>query len=142
MRPGSGAGFLFWQATRSERALEDEADAWQLLHDTLRKPLHETPQDGTLATYCRKLSRDDAKADPATMTAEDIDRRVHALVPWPGVIIEIDGEPLKILSAELSPTKDSTPLACKDSTLHLVSVQPAGKKPMSGKAWANGRQSL
>lgn len=113
--------------------------ACHLLPDVLKNPLREAAQDDAQATFCGKLSREDGKADASAMTAEDIDRRVRALVPWPGVTLMVEGQELKVLETSLVETKGSTPISCKDgSTLHLVSVQPAGKKPMAAADWRNG----
>jgi methionyl-tRNA formyltransferase len=113
----------------------------RLLAETLAAPLRDTPQNEADATFCTKLSREDGFVDPATMTAEDIDRTVRGLNPWPGVTVTIDGQPLKLLETELSASKQSFPLPCaNNSTLFLVTIQPAGKKPMTGTEWARGRQ--
>lgn len=113
----------------------------KLLVDTLSLPLAETPQPADGITVCGKLTREDAFADPATMTADEIDRRVRALHPRPGAVVTIDGQELKLLETSLQPTDDSAPLPCADATtLHLVSVQPAGKQAMTGAAWARGRR--
>lgn len=113
----------------------------ELLSETLKSPLKPFPQPRDGITFCTKLSKDDGKADPTTMTAEEIDRRVRALNPWPSVTVQLEGYAVKLLETSLHPTKDTAPLPCaKDTTLHLVSVQPAGKKPMTGAAWANGRK--
>jgi methionyl-tRNA formyltransferase len=111
----------------------------ELLVQTLAVPLHSQEQDLAHVTFCRKLTRDDGRADTALMTAEEIDRRVRALVPWPGVTVRIDGDELKLLETSLTETSESVPLPCKNSVLHLVSVQPPGKKPMSGKEWTRGK---
>lgn len=111
----------------------------QLLVDTLAAPLKPVPQDDSQATFCGKLSREDGQLDPSVKSAEEIDRAVRALTPWPGVTVSLDGTPLKLLQSSLTPQAASAPLQCaKGTTLHLVTVQPAGKKPMSGKDWANG----
>lgn len=95
----------------------------------------EHPQDESKVTVCRKLTRADGAADPQTMTAEQIDRKVRALVPWPGVTW---GD-LKILAAELEPHADGWAVPCaQGSTLYVTSIQPAGKKPMTGSAYAHG----
>lgn len=110
-----------------------------LLVYTLRDPplLREQSADGI--TICRKLTREDGKVDPATMTALEIDRRVHALNPWPGVLVEVNGKPLKLLRTSLRPHPDAAPLLCKDATtLSLIEVQPPSKKPMTGKEWERG----
>ena len=78
--------------------------------------------------------------DPGTMTAEEIDRHVRALVPWPGVTCTIEGETMKLLETSLEPTEEALELLCKDgTTLYVVSLQAPGKKPLSGKAWLRGR---
>jgi methionyl-tRNA formyltransferase len=108
-----------------------------LLCETLKKPLKPVEQDATHVTVCRKLSREDGFVDPATMTADEIDRKARALTPWPGVTMT----DVKLLETSLEPTPHSTPLPCaKNSILHLVKVQPAGGKPMSGSDWMRGRQ--
>jgi methionyl-tRNA formyltransferase len=112
----------------------------ELLIETLQLPLGPTEQDHNAATFCKKLTREDGMADPQTMTAEELDRRVRALNPWPGVTIAHENQNIKILRSSLIETADTTPLRCAaGSTLYLVEVQPASKKPMTGKSWALGR---
>lgn len=111
----------------------------RLLVETLSKPLKETPQPTTGVTICRKLSRDDGKADLATMHAVTIDRMARALYPWPGVTATVKGRDLKILETALEPSETSTPIECANgTTLHLVMVQEAGKKAMTGAEWERG----
>ncbi len=110
-----------------------------LLVDVLSKPLVETPQPTDGVTVCRKLSRDDGKADLGAMDAATIDRMARALYPWPGVTATVKGRELKILETATEATGSSTPVDCaKGTTLHLVTVQEAGKKAMSGAEWARG----
>ncbi len=112
-----------------------------LLAKTLLEPLKSVPQDERLVTVCRTLSRDDGRIDPLTLTAVEIDRRLRAFTPWPGVTMSVDGTDVKILAAALTPSDDSVPLACKDGTvLHLQIVQPASKKPMAAGDWSRGRR--
>lgn len=111
----------------------------ELLVDVLSKPLKETPQPGAGVTICRKLSRENGKADVATMTAERIDRMARALYPWPGVTATVNGRELKILETSLEPTATSTQIVCaENTTLNLVLVQEPGKKQMTGAEWARG----
>lgn len=108
-----------------------------LLIKTLTSPLKPVEQDQSKMTICHTLKRHDGFVDPTTMTAEEIDRRVRALTPWPGVTLE--KESLKILESSLEATGESAPLPCaNDSVLHLIKVQPAGGKPMNGAAWKRG----
>ncbi len=113
----------------------------ELLQNTLIAPLLPVPQPTEGIVRCGKLDRKDGDVDPSSMTAEEIDRKVRALTPWPGVTMTFYGEPVKILETDLQPQPRSTPLPCAgNSTLHLVTVLPAGKKPMSGAEWKRGRQ--
>lgn len=110
----------------------------RLLLKTLKRLPPTTEQDESKATICHKLKRKHGILN--NLRAEEADRHVRALNPWPGAkIVSVDGEELKVLESSLEPTPDSFPVSMLDETeLHLVKVQPAGKKPMSGKAWATG----
>ncbi len=110
-----------------------------LLAETLKKPLEPKVQPETGITICTKLSREDANIDTSTMTAIDIDRRIRALNPWPGVITSIEGHELKLIEASLTEAADSIPLPCANgSTLYLAVIQEAGKKPMKAADWRRG----
>jgi methionyl-tRNA formyltransferase len=113
-----------------------------LLRETLKKPLAPRPQPAEGVTFCRKLTKEDGRADAETMTAIEIDRRVRALNPWPGTICTVEGMELKLLETSLEPKTGTVPLPCaKDSTLYLVTVQQAGGKPMPAETWMRGRRS-
>ncbi|NOS67082.1 MAG: methionyl-tRNA formyltransferase [Candidatus Peribacteraceae bacterium] len=114
----------------------------ELLIKTLKNSLQPIEQDTSKVTICRTLKRDDGKLDHTSLSASDIDRKVRALNPWPGVTLIINGQFLKLLETSLEPGMDTAPLSCDNETvLHLVKVQPAGGKPMMGAQWARGRQS-
>lgn len=110
-----------------------------LLVNTLRNLPEETEQTGNV-TICHKLTRAMGELDPTCMTAEEIERHVRALVPWPGVAVNIEGERIKLHIVSLIATETSVPLPCKDSVLHLVTVQPESKSPMPAIAWKHGRK--
>lgn len=111
----------------------------QLLVTTLSSKLAPELQPAMGITHCKKLTRASGIVDPKTMTAEEIDRRVRALNPWPGVTLH--DPPLKILATDLAPSADVVSLACKHQTiLYLRTVQAPGGKPMSGKAWERGKR--
>lgn len=130
----------------------DPRETIQTLHDTLstlgtdlllsilRNPPQEIEQDETNVTMCHKLSRETGFVDPSTMDAPTIDRAVRALVPWPGVRCAVSNEEVKLIETSLVPTNKSIELPCKNSVLHIVSLQPPGKKPMSGIDFMRGRK--
>lgn len=111
----------------------------QLLVDTLKRPLDPLPQPTESVSFCRKLTKEDGDVSREKMTAEEIDRRVRALNPWPGVLCDVQGNTVKILESSLDPITHSIPIACAhDSTLHLVRVQPPNKKEMFADDWRRG----
>ncbi len=135
-----------------EKIQIDPRETYQSLHDRLAQisaPLLEKvlltqpeakPQSSEDITICKKLDRPDGVCDSATMTAEEIDRKVRGLNPWPGVTMDVQGINLKILETALSSHPKATPVACSSGTLYLVTVQEAGKKAMSGEEWARGKR--
>ncbi len=111
----------------------------ELLPKTLLTPLTLKDQDETKATVCKKLTRADGIIDPQAMTAEEIDRTVRALNPWPGVT----WNDAKILEADLVSSPDVFDLSCKNEThLFIKTIQPAGGKPMRGADFARGRPAI
>ncbi len=106
-------------------------------------------QDHGRATFVKLLAREDGRLDPGK-SATELERLVRAMDPWPGTYLEYDGKRLKILKAALGPNTDRQPgslytenaelhLACAGGTsLTLLTVQPEGKTPMEGAAFARG----
>jgi len=113
----------------------------QILVNTLKRPLQPKEQDESKATFCTKLTREDGECNPEKETAEEIDRRVRAFVPWPGVRCMIRGQEIKLIETALEPLAGSMPLECKDgTTLHIVKLQPPSKREMSGEEWLRGQR--
>lgn len=134
-----------------EKVTLDPRETFTTLHDrlaplgadllvrTLKNPLKPIAQDPSQVTLCRTLKRGDGKIDHTSLSASDIDRKVRALTPWPGVTLIVNEQFLKLLETSLELTMDSAPLPCAQETvLHLVTVQTAGKKAMTGAAWKRG----
>ena len=136
----------------TERLAETGAS---LLMDTLAGYLDgsvvPTAQDDTAATHAAKVDATEARLDP-TRPAVELDRVVRAMAPRPGAWLATSHGRLKVLvarpaSAPPAPVgilvegDDGFPaLTTSDGALVLVEVQPAGKRPMSGNAWARGRR--
>ena len=103
------------------------------------------PQREDGVTYASKLDRTEGRIDWAG-SAADLDRRVRALNPWPGVWCERDGERLRVLAATCVPgsgapgTVVAEPLtvACGDGALRIDQVQRAGKSAMPAEEYARG----
>ena len=126
----------------------DERETFLSLHDklatigadavaeTLSSPLASKEQDQTKATFCHKLTKADGYIDPSNMHAQQIDRMVRALTPWPGVRW---GNTI-LLETALIASPDALALDCaQNSILWIQKIQPAGGKPMTGQAYARGR---
>jgi len=112
----------------------------ELLIHTINQPLHETPQDESKATYCKKLTRSVGHVDPKEMTAEEIDRHVRALVPWPGVRTTIKDEEVKLIETALEESTDAFAVECKDdTTLCILKIQSPGKSIVTGAEWGRGK---
>ncbi len=110
-----------------------------LVAATLKEQLAPQDQDESEITFCRKLSRSDGRADPENETAAEIDRKVRALTPWPGVTVLVAGQELKVLKTSLEPHAQAYGLDCNgNSRIYLVTVQPPGKRPMGGAEWGRG----
>lgn len=114
-----------------------------LLMQTLKAPLLPVPQPLVGITLCHKLTRQSGLMDPTVLRAEEIHRAVRALTKWPGVrISRTFGEELTIIKSSLSPHPDALPLPCAANTLlYLRTVQPPGRKPMTGAAWLHGHRN-
>ena len=112
-----------------------------LVQTLLAFPVKEIAQDASQVTLCGKLTKQDGEADAEKSSAEEIDRRVRALNPWPGVTLSIDGERVKLLETSLAPVSNAYEIACAGSTtLYAVKVQPESRKPMSGADFARGKR--
>ena len=118
----------------------------RLLVETLEKlqkgEVMPTSQPVEGVTHARRLSSEDGKLDPMTMTAPEIDRRVRALGERIGCWITLKGAELKILKGHLAGNPgEGIPVESSDGSVYFVDeVQPAGGRRMSAAAWARGRR--
>jgi methionyl-tRNA formyltransferase len=108
------------------------------------------PQAAEGATLTRPLRREDGGLDPTRPVAE-LERQVRALQPWPGAWVETDHGRIAVQRARVWPDPpvgrpgrlralgSGLVLAAADGSLELLTVQPAGKPPMSGTAFVRGR---
>jgi methionyl-tRNA formyltransferase len=128
----------------------------ELLVETLagleRGALAARPQEGA-PTFCRPIRREDGQID-WTCPAAEIDRRLRAFTPWPGVYTFLGGERLKIHGLEPGPATERAPgtlwlegdlslVAVGDArSLVLTRVQRAGRRIVGGAEFARGIRSL
>lgn len=108
-------------------------------------------QDDTLATYAKKLSKEEARLN-WTLSADQLERCIRAFNPWPVSYFMLDEQPVKAWQASVLPHQDLQPgtivqtdkngirVATADGVLQLEILQPAGKKPMQARELLNSRQ--
>ncbi len=120
----------------------------EALPDYLAGKLIPQPQDDSQSTYAPMLKKEDGLLDFSKSAAE-LERRVRAFHPWPGAWTTWNDSPLKILRASAAAGEQAgagcrlvvegkPALQCGQGMLVLEEVQPAGKKPMSGKSFLAG----
>jgi methionyl-tRNA formyltransferase len=110
------------------------------------KPL---PQHHFIATYCRKIKKDDGEIS-FNLTAEEIYRKFRAFYKWPEIYFS---NGLKLLDIEISSLdhnkkageilgieKESVIVATKKGSIKINTLKPKGKKAMSAKAYLLGKR--
>jgi methionyl-tRNA formyltransferase len=115
------------------------------------KPL---PQNASkIATYSVKLKKTDAQIDPNKFAAQ-IYREIKAYSVWPKSKLMLKNTQVVITKANTLPEKNipigeviisenkNLWLGCKNSTLEILEVKPAGKNTMSAGSFINGYSSL
>lgn len=97
------------------------------------------PQDETKATHTKMITKEDAYID-FNDTASNIVNKIRAFNPWPIAFTNLNGEPFKIYSANISDKKGnigevissngSLIVGAKDYSVELKIVQKFGGKAM------------
>ncbi len=128
----------------------------ELLIDTIPKYLANNiepyPQPtATKPTYSRKLTKQDGLVD-CNKPAEQIEREIRAYLGWPKSLLQYGGMDLILLESKVSNYQidkcklqvidGKLLLGCKNSSLQIIRLQIAGKKPMDAKSFINGYQNI
>ena len=148
---------------RQETPITDQTTASEL-HDRLSAlgaqlivPALEGLADGSLnaetqpdqgVTYARKLEKAEGALD-WTRSAQELDRKVRAFNPWPGVWFEHAGERIKVLAATLEtpPVSNEPPgtllddqlmVACGSQALRPTRLQRPGRQKLDLKEFLRG----
>jgi methionyl-tRNA formyltransferase len=109
-------------------------------------------QNNELASYAKKLSKDEAKID-WNLPAEQLERNIRAFNPWPVAFFSINDSNIKVYSSDV--VKNENPdvpagqivradkkgilVTTGNQCLLLTTLQLPGKKPMSVTDVLNGR---
>jgi methionyl-tRNA formyltransferase len=109
-------------------------------------PAEPVPQASEGVTYAAKIDKEHGRIDLSRSAAE-IDRQIRAYTPWPGGFVPTPAGPLKVLEAEpvvgegppgAVLSLDPLVVATGEGALALARVQAPGRKPVSGRDYANG----
>ena len=126
----------------------------RVLDDVAKGVLHLEKQSEKGATLARKLNKEDGKLDWRE-TADQLDRRVRALVPWPCAWFEARGMHISVLEAKNENGEQGEPgrfvglrktsegeygvaVSCGQGVLVITRLQNPGKRVLSGRDWLNG----
>ena len=159
--PELDAGNLFGQFTRSIGATDTAGQLLESLAvsgaelllrvvDTIADGVARAdPQVGDV-TFAPKLALTDARIDFGEH-ASTVANLIRGVTPEPGAFTEIDGVRVKILAALIARDEPGLPpgrlelregrvlVGTANDPIELVSVHPAGKKPMNAADWWRGR---
>jgi methionyl-tRNA formyltransferase len=124
-------------------------DACELTLETIRKFTDMTPepQDDREATLCKKIRKSDGEVD--FLDAVEVYNKYRAFEGWPGIFamggMKLDGlqlveregayQPFEILDFD----GEMIELGCAKGILSVQTLQAPSKKPITSKAYCNGR---
>jgi methionyl-tRNA formyltransferase len=111
------------------------------------------PQDDALATYAKKLSKNEAIVDWGR-SAEEIDRMIRAFDPWPVAQTRLGDMSLRLWGSEIVPDgstgispgkvikadRSGVDVATGDGVLRITRLQPPGKRSMTAADFLNARK--
>lgn len=121
-----------------------------LLLDVLINIEHIKPelQSAEGVTYAKKIEKSEARID-WSKPADEIDRLVRGLNPFPGAYFEVNGERVKVWEAEVEfgvwnfefggkILDDKLLIGCGKNALRLLKLQREGKKAVSAEEFLRG----
>ena len=122
----------------------------QLMVGTLidLEALHPIPQDDVEATHAPKIDKAEARID-WTKPAQEIERLVRGLAPFPGAWFELGGDRVKLLRAEVVDGEGAAgevlderlAIACGEGAIRPVMLQRAGKPAMDLGTFLRGNNA-
>jgi methionyl-tRNA formyltransferase len=94
------------------------------------------PQPETGVTYAAKIDKAEARVD-WSRPAEEVDRLIRGLSPFPGAWVDIRGERVKLLRSRLAAGQGAAgqvlhgfTIACGQAAVEITEAQREGKRPM------------
>ena len=109
--------------------------------------LKPVPQPYEGVTYAAKIDKAEARID-WTRPAEEVDRLIRGLSPFPGAWFEHAGQRIKVLQSALAEGQgppgtvldDGLAVACSDGAVRLTRLQRAGKAVQDAETFQRGVQ--
>ncbi len=108
-----------------------------------------TPQDESHVSYAPRLEKNQAALD-WRRPAEELERQVRALRPWPGTQARIHGKTIKVLrvkaataggpAGQVLEAGENFRIACGEGSLELLEVQLEGRKALAANEFLRGFQ--
>ena len=126
----------------------------RLVQDALprlaRDELALTPQDESQVTHCRIIRKSQGRIDWHNEGAEQIERRLRAYTPWPGIhCFTPAGKRLQLMqvrvesgSFEPGRVHPELVIGTKAGGLHVLRLKPEGRRVMTTEAFLHGHQGL
>jgi len=124
------------------------------LKDIADRVLSPIPQDESIATYCKKIKKEDGLITPINESAEEILNKFKAFILWPKIHLIYKGKKIKLIQIEKYIIRQEHPqtitpgdfmeynddllLGTKDGILKIIQLQPEGKNIMESKDFING----
>lgn len=111
-------------------------------------------QNEALATYAKKIEKDEGRID-FSRRADEIDRQVRAMIPWPVAAFRLGGENYKVFRVRTEKTdhghrpgeivgagKEGLTVACADGLVHIITLQAPGKGQVGAGQYAKSKSDL
>lgn len=102
----------------------------QLLLDIENNNIKKTIQDDTLATYCKKINKEDGEIKLSD-NPDEIYAKFRAYDAWPGIyyFLERNNKKIRVIITDMT---------SKDDAVQILKVKPEGKKEMSYEDFKRG----
>lgn len=102
------------------------------------------PQPTIGVTYAAKIDKAEARVD-FTQAAEDVDRLIRGLSPYPGAWVQVGAERVKLLASRMASGAGAPgqvlagfTIACGTGAVQVTVAQREGKRPMAADAVLQG----
>lgn len=106
------------------------------------------PQPDEGVTYAPTIKKEEGRLD-WTQPAQVLERLIRAFTPWPGTFTVWNGQPLKVLAAQVAPGQaepgkvirqdDGAAVGTGEGLLVLKEIQLAGRKAMTASDFIRGQ---